>query len=219
MNYSEALSFTFQDENWIKKVALGGFFALLSFFGGLIFLFGFFLVGYYVGVIRNVMNNEEKPLPEWSKMSKIFLDGIMGSIIIFVYLLIVGGICALAIVNIAHDPHLSDAELAMGCVTVSLMTLFALVIFINFGLLQFAMTENFAMAFNVVEMVSFFRHHLGDFVAITVFSLLLNGILLCAGLGIFSPFTNFWGLIVQAHLFGQCAKQVQSVSSHAVQSA
>ncbi|MCH7680508.1 DUF4013 domain-containing protein [candidate division KSB1 bacterium] len=77
MNYSEALSFTFQDKEWLKKIGLGGFFALISFYAGLFFIFGFFLVGYYIGVLRNVMNDEESPLPDWSNMSKIFVDGLM----------------------------------------------------------------------------------------------------------------------------------------------
>lgn len=218
MNYSEALSFTFRDSEWIKKIAIGGFIAFISFYAGLVFIFGYFLVGYYVGVIRNVMKQEEIPLPDWSNLSKIFVDGILGSIIMFVYFLIIGGICALAIVHFATNPYMAEFEMVIGIVSVSIITLIALAIFINFGLLQFAATENFGSAFNLAEMMQFFKHNLGNFLAITVFSLILNGILLCAGLGILSPFTNFWGIIVQAHLFGQCARESQPASP-AVQSA
>ena len=46
MNYSEALSFTLKDKEWLKKIGLGGFFALIGFYAVLVFFFGFFLVGY-----------------------------------------------------------------------------------------------------------------------------------------------------------------------------
>ena len=40
MNYSEALAFTFRDTDWLKKIAIGGLIAFISFYLGLFFLFG-----------------------------------------------------------------------------------------------------------------------------------------------------------------------------------
>ena len=219
MNYSEALSFTFQDKEWLKKVGIGGFFALISFYAGLFFIFGFFLVGYYIGVLRNVMNGEESPLPDWSNMSKIFVDGIMGTIIILIYFIIIGGLCAILITNVATDPYIQDYELAISCVLTSLLTLFALGFFINYGLIQYAATENFGSAFSLSGIFTLVKNDLGNFLAIMIFSSILNAILFLAGLGILSPFTNFWGLVVQAHLFGQCASGLQSTTPTALQSA
>ncbi len=217
MNYSEALSFVFRDDNWVKKIALGGLIAFFSFFGGLFFIIGFLLVGYYVAVVRNVFHDVEDPLPDWSDVSKIFVDGLLGGVIIFAYTVVLGGLCALAIVSIANQTHTGDAELAMGCVTISLVTLFALMILINYALVQLAITDNFAAAFNFSQMFLVFRHQLGHYLAISVFSVILNSMLFLAALGIFAPFTNFWGMVVQAHLFGQCARQLQT-TTHLVQS-
>ncbi len=212
MNYSEALSFVFEDEEWLKKMAIGGFIALVSFYAGLVFIFGFFLVGYYIGVMRLVMAGDENPLPDWSDTSKLFVDGLLGAIISLVYVIICGGLCALFIVNLANSPYTSDAEMVVGCVVAGFATFFALTFFINYGLMQFALTESFSAAFSFPDMLRFFRNNLGDFIAITIFSLILNLMLLCAGLAILSPFTNFWGMVVQAHLFGQCARQSRPVS-------
>lgn len=213
MNYSEALAFTFRDEDWLKKLAIGGLFGVASFLAGLFFIFGFFIMGYYVGVLRNVINGEEKALPEWSDMSQIFLDGLLGSIIFVAYFIVIGGICALFITKFANDPYLTDFELVMSIVLISLATLIALTVFINFGLMQFAATDNFGAAFSLPGILKLVRSQLGNFMAISIFSMILNAILLCVGLGILSPFTNFWGFVVQAHLFGQCARHLQEGST------
>ena len=68
MNYSEALSFAFRDRNWLKKIVIGGAIAFASFYLGIIFIFGFFVIGYYIGVLRNVAKAVESPLPEWNDL-------------------------------------------------------------------------------------------------------------------------------------------------------
>ncbi len=216
MNYSEALSFTFRDEVWFKKIAIGGLIGFISFYAGLFFIFVFFLFGYYIGIVRNVIKGEESPLPDWSDMSKIFVDGILGGIIFLFYFVVIGGICALFITNVAMDSYMHDFEKVSLIVFLSITTLIALWFFINYGIVQFAATENFAAAFSVTGMVKLVKSNLANFFAIIVFSLILHGILFCAGLGILSPFTNFWGLVIQAHLFGQCAKEMD-ISATTVQ--
>jgi len=219
MNYSEALSFTFQDKEWLKKIGLGGLFALISVYAGLFFIFGFFLVGYYIGVLRNVMHGEETPLPDWSNMSKIFVDGLMGTIIILIYFIAIGGICALLIARITSDPYVQDHEVAISCVLTALATLFALGFFINYGLMQIAATENFGSAFSLSGIFTLIKTDFGNFLAVLIFSSILNAILFLAGLAILSPFTNFWGLVVQAHLFGQYARGLQGTTPPVPQSA
>ncbi len=209
MNYSKALSFVFEDPDWVKKLAIGGLLAFLSFYCGLIFIIGFFLLGYYLQILRQVASGEYHMLPQWSNWGQLFIDGILGAAILFAYFVIVGGIGAIAIVYFATNPYMHEAEMLIGIVVVSLIMLFALALLGNIALVRFAIAENFGAAFNFSGYPDLLRRHYGSILAITVFSLVLNGILLCVGLGIFSPFTNFWGLVVQAHLFGQLARDFQ----------
>jgi hypothetical protein len=208
MNYSEALSFSFQDQAWAKKIAIGGLMVFVAMFTGVFFFVGFFAIGYYVTVLRNVMHGEAKPLPEWRNCGKLFGDGILGGIIFLIYFLVIGGITALFIVKAATDSDLYRFELAMTITVISLVALLSLSIFANLGLMQFAATNDFAAAFNLSEIFRLLRNDFGNYFSITILSIILNGILFMAGIGIFSPFTNFWGFMVQAHLFGQCAKSV-----------
>jgi len=210
MNYSTALSYIFQDKDWLKKIVLGGFCLFIAVFSGILFFAAFFSIGYYVSVQRHVMQGEEKPLPEWdNNWSKFFVDGLMGALILFVYFIVIGGIGAIIIVNFALA-DMADYEKVLGIVFTALGILLGLTIMGNLGLMQFAATNDFAAAFRLPEISQLLKNDFGNFVTIVLFTSLLNAMLFLAGLGIFSPFTNFWGYMVQAHLFGQFAKGVNS---------
>ena len=210
MNYSTALSYIFQDKDWLKKTVLGGFFLFIAVFSGILFFVAFFAIGYYVSVLRHVMQGAEKPLPEWdNNWGKFFTDGLMGALIIFVYLIVIGGLGAIIIVNFAMS-DMADYEKVLGIIFTALGILLGLTIMGNLGLMQFAATNDFAAAFRLPEISQLLKNDFGNFVTIVLFTSLLNAMLFLAGLGIFSPFTNFWGYMVQAHLFGQFAKGVNS---------
>jgi len=219
MNYSTALSYIFQDQDWLKKTVLGGFCIFIAVFSGILFFAAFFAIGYYVNVLRHVMNNAEKPLPEWdNNWSKFFVDGLMGALILFVYFIAIGGLGAIIIVNFALA-DIADYERVLGIVFTGLGILLGLTIFGNLGLMRYAATNDFAAAFRLPEISQMLKNDFGNFVTIVLFTSLLNAMLFLAGLAIFSPFTNFWGCMVQAHLFGQFARGANSTLPAAVQPA
>lgn len=208
MNYSEALSFTFQDKDWLKKTAIGGFCVFIAVFTGLFFFVGFFAIGYYLAVLRNVIRGEEKILPEWdSNWSKFFADGLMGAIIMLINFLVIGGLGAIIIVGLATSSDLADYEMVLGIVFTAIGMAICLIVTTNLCFMQFAKTNDFAAAFRVAEIANLLKNDSGNFLTIVIFVSILNAILFLAGLGIFSPFTNFWGYLVQAHLFGQYARR------------
>src|SRR3990172_3893388 len=68
MNISKSFSFVFEDKQWISKLGLG---ALVTF----IPILNFAWSGYMVGILRNVLNNEPEPLPNWDDFGKKLSDG------------------------------------------------------------------------------------------------------------------------------------------------
>jgi hypothetical protein len=206
MDYTEALSFSFKDEEWHKKLLIGGLFLFAGMFAALLFITGFLVMGYYVGVLRNVLHGEEKPLPSWTSWSKIIVDGILGGIIFLIYFVFIGGLAALVIVGVVEEPGMEEVERVMVIIATSLLALLGLMILTNLGLVRFAATNDFGAAFGFAEIFRLLKNDFGDYLSLSIFSFILNAVLFLAGLGIFSPFTNFWGLVVQAHLFGQCAR-------------
>jgi hypothetical protein len=213
MNYSEALSFAFQDKDWAKKAALGGFCLFIAVFSGILFFIGFFALGYYLGILRNVIHGNEKILPEWeNNWGKFFADGLMGAIILLINVLVIGGVCAAIIVALATSSDLADYEMVLGIVFTAIATAVCLIVTTNLCFIQFAKTNDFAAAFRFAEIADLLKNDFANFVTIVIFVSILNAILFLAGLGIFSPFTNFWGYMVQAHLFGQYAKRTRAAA-------
>lgn len=213
MNYSEALSFIFQDKDWVKKTAIGGFCLFIAVFSGILFFIGFFAIGYYLAVLRNVIQGEEKILPEWDgNWGKFFADGLLGAIIMLINFLVIGGLCAIIIVGLATSSDLAEYEMVLGIVFTAIATAVSLIVTINLCFVQFAKTNDFAAAFRVAEIADLLKDDFANFLTIVIFVSILNAILFLAGLGIFSPFTNFWGYLVQAHLFGQYARKARTTA-------
>ena len=83
MDIGKSLTFISEDERWVNKVII---LLIVSFFSFLIFPI-FFLIGYAIGITRNVKDGVEKPLPEWEDWGKLFMDGLYIFIAQFVYTL------------------------------------------------------------------------------------------------------------------------------------
>jgi hypothetical protein len=78
MNIGKSFSFVFDDKQWISKLGLG---ALITF----IPILNFAWTGYMVGIIRNVMNNAQEPLPAWDDFGKKLTDGLLLAVASIVY--------------------------------------------------------------------------------------------------------------------------------------
>jgi hypothetical protein len=83
MDVGKALTFITEDERWVNKVII---LLIVSFFSFLIIPI-FFLIGYAIGITRNVKDGVEKPLPEWENWGQLFMDGLYIFIAQFVYTL------------------------------------------------------------------------------------------------------------------------------------
>ena len=71
MDVAKAFTFVTEDERWMSKIGIG---AAISLFFFLIIPIPL-LVGYLVGITRNVKEGVERPLPEWDDFGQLFMDG------------------------------------------------------------------------------------------------------------------------------------------------
>ncbi|HHJ06656.1 MAG TPA: DUF4013 domain-containing protein, partial [Anaerolineae bacterium] len=79
MNIGKAFTYIFDDEEWFKKLALGGLIAIVP-------ILNFATLGYIVEVIKNVRDNNERPMPDWSEgLSQFFMSGVMVFVGLLVY--------------------------------------------------------------------------------------------------------------------------------------
>jgi len=81
MDIGKAFGFVFEDHDWVTKVLIGGVMSLLS-----PLLIGvFFLAGYSVDLIKNVMNDVDPPLPRWDDLGDKAVKGIKLTVIFLVW--------------------------------------------------------------------------------------------------------------------------------------
>jgi len=78
MDMGKAFTYIFDDESWITKILIGGIL-------GIIPIVNFAVIGYMVEALRNVAQEMERPLPEWSGFGEKFVKGLMVLIIGFIY--------------------------------------------------------------------------------------------------------------------------------------
>lgn len=80
MNIGKSFSFPFEDKQWISKLGLGAVITLVP-------ILNFAWTGYIVQLTRNVMNNEQEPLPTWDDIGKKLTEGLILALAGLVYFL------------------------------------------------------------------------------------------------------------------------------------
>lgn len=80
MDIGRGITYVFEDSDWLKKVAIGGLVSLVP-------ILNFVTYGYYLAVLRQLMEGREQPLPEWDDFGQKFFDGLILVLIMFVWAL------------------------------------------------------------------------------------------------------------------------------------
>lgn len=215
MNISEALTFTFRDEDWLKKLGIGALITLVSFL--LIIPFPI-LIGYQIATMRNVMNGEKRPLPAWDNTGEMFVEGwkIVGvSLVYSLPLIILYGL----IFGLIFALENSGAEDILGvfiglaqCVV--FIFSMAMALFAPAVLVQYARTGTFSDCFNFSEIYAFTRRNIGN-VLLTIISSIVASLLMQIAavislITICGPIIVFlagyvWLAAAIGHLYGQVA--------------
>jgi hypothetical protein len=217
MDIGSAFTFMFDDEEWVKKLAIGGGIALVAtilspiLVGIVLFLP---LGGYMLETLKGVRDGQTK-LPEWSDFGNLFVKGLMLAVIGLVYNIpVILLVCLAAGVNIGMAEADADLAQALGilsaCFTCLQIVLSILISFILPGaIIRYAQYDTFGSAFQIGEIFRFITGNIGNyiiaFLLLWVASMLsLLGLIVCI-IGVF--FTMFWAILVQGNLYGQLARQ------------
>ena len=123
MDIGRSFTYVMEDEEWWKKVLIGGLLSLIPVVGPL------YMLGYVLQVIQNIIAGQETPLPEvMEDFGGRIVKGLMLGIIAFIYMLpfivisaCAGGGAALFAENIA-DPTARDVvpivwSVCFGCLS------------------------------------------------------------------------------------------------------
>ncbi len=211
MDIGSSFTFMFEDENWLKKVLIGGIVALIP-------IVNFAAIGYIVQIIRNVRDGHPLPLPEWDQFGAYFMDGLWVFLIILVYLIPVILLSCIQGIGTAAlgSSNNQDAQSAVGILSACFSCLIALwsllvAILLPAVLVRYAEVGEFMAGFRFGEIFSVITANVGSYVIVLLLMWVASfigqlGIILCI-VGVI--FTSFWAYLVSGNLIGQLAAQVR----------
>jgi len=227
MDFGKAFVFMFEDPDWLRKLGIGTLVVLIGtlFSPILIGLVPLLIVaGYCLDVLRNVMEGREYPLPEWEDWVGFLVRGLRlaGVLIVWALPLIIGAI-PMGIGSALLDNRSGGAQ-AVGVLLLicgsCLALLWGLFLFLLSPAIyaRLARTGRFVAAFDLVKLWDFTRANLGNVIVAVLLTWvadliaaiggsLLGVIAVVIGLLVTIPFATLWSYLVQAHLYGQVARQ------------
>jgi hypothetical protein len=220
MDIGKALSFVFEDEEWISKILLGAVIVLIPIFGQLA------LFGYGIAIIRNVKADDPRPLPAWSNLGDFILDGFKFWVATLIYAIpFIIFLCPIMLVWVLPALGAENEDLAailagvsgivsmlLGCLAVLygiLLSLLTPVIQI-----RYAETGEIGPCLAVGEVFRLLFDNLGGVLVAVVLGWAVSTVVLSiAGtltLGLLALPGSVWLKALSCHMYGQISQQVAS---------
>ncbi|NOX62099.1 MAG: DUF4013 domain-containing protein [Chloroflexi bacterium] len=221
MDYGKAITFVFEDEEWISKVLIGGLIFFLTmllawtFIGAL--AGGALITGYMLELLRNVRRGDERPLPAWDEWGEKMTDGFKLFVIFLIWslpMVVVALPVGLVIGLMADSDASAVASLLLFCFS-CLTFIYAIAVALAAPAItiKYAESGEISAGFQFGEIAAFTREHLLEVIVILIVMLFVQlvagfvGMLLC---GVGMLFTAFYSILVQGHLYGQLGRELDS---------
>jgi len=217
IDLGKALTFVFDDPEWVPKVLVGTLFAFL-----IPFVIGsVFVTGYAVAIARQTMRRSSPPLPAWDDLAAIFIDGLKGLAISLSHKLPVILLSILMIFAVVGGTLLQrqGGTLPEGLVYYGVPAIFggwflvfvlslALLFYVPAAFVRFIQTDRLGAAFDVMDNVAFIRNH-GTTYLTGILAIVLAGFIGQLGIivfcvGVFPAM--FWSACVMGYVVGELAR-------------
>lgn len=219
MDIGKALGFVFEDEDWVTKMLLGTVILLIPIFGG------FALIGYTIVVMRSVMADEPRPLPEWKDLGNYFMDGLKFWVATLVYALPIFIImCPFVVIWLLPALAGGEEDLAailagisgvlsvgLGC----LASLYGILMSLLMPVVQirYAETGEIGCCLRFGEMFRFLFANLGSIIVsqlvVWFAGMVLMSVVGGLSLGLLVLPIGVWLNVFSGHLYGQIGRQAQ----------
>lgn len=235
MDIAKAFTYFSEDERWVGKLGIGALISLLSF----LILPAFLLYGYAVGITRNVMNGEKRPLPEWEDLGTLFKDGLVMFVAGIVYtlpfwlLICIAFAATIGFGGLSEATQISEDAVAagilatyglVGCLTLIFMLAF---FFISPAIvIQYVRQGDLAACFRFAEVLAIVRDNFADiliagltpFAASFVLSIVFGALNFIPCLGTIAAFFLSFAIapyltVITGHLYGQIAGKIGGTPS------
>lgn len=222
MDIQKSFTYPFDDEEWPNKVLIG---ALIS----AVPILGLAASGYWLGVIKNVVQDQTRPLSNWDDIGNMFVRGLMYTLGVLAYslpLLIV--VCLFAALGGGFSALMSDSQSGEGAMAAlfsvggiffgcfSLLYLLAMLVILPAATVRFALTNQIGEMFKVNALLDDIRRNVSGYLTAVL-------VMIVAGIGVFTvvgaagtvlSIVPVCGWIVAWLLNAAASFYLQLVSSH-----
>jgi hypothetical protein len=217
VDFGRSFTYVSEDPEWVKKVLIGGVFALLS-----AVLVGVpFVLGYFGRTLRNVAEGAPRPLPEWDDLGGLFNEGLRLTLVYLAYalgfavvLLAIGAAFigpAMLLGNSRHGEQVLGLLGGLGMLAfyaVAFLGGLALGVYLPAALARAALRASAGAGFQPAATVRFIQANLGNYLLSLVIYLVAGfvaqfAIVLCC-VGIFPAV--FWSYLVLARALGDTVR-------------
>ncbi len=218
MDIGRSFSYVFEDQEWLKKVLIGGIVNLIP-------IVNFAATGYFVEQTKRTYEGRELPLPEWDNFGGYFVKGLMTLVAGLIYSIpaLVIYCCVMVVPSMlgAGASGSSSSSNSAGPLAgvvgilafcgVCLMLLYGLVVLFFFPALltRYALTDQFGAFFQFGPAWQLIQTNIGSYVIAVVVYVVASMIASFVGsiacvIGV--AWTSFWAYLVFAYLFGSFAR-------------
>ncbi len=226
MDFASALTFPFEDEDWLKKlgigvlITLGG--ALLSFILLIpLLLMVLVFTGWQYEIIKRVKKDDPTPLPGWDDFGGLLKRGVtlVGAGLIYQLPVVLFG-CAAGIVALLPVLGVSDenafavmgtaAMIGVSCCSclIILYAIVAAIVYIG-GLIRYTDNEEFSTFFQIGDNFALVKDNIGDFGMLLLFYIVAGiGVNILSATGIGGLVAPVFQSYFTGHLVGQLAKKL-----------
>ncbi len=218
MDFTRALTYPFEDNDWLKKLGLGVLIQFIPLIGQ------FTLQGWSFEISKRVRSNDPTPLPDWSNFGGLLSKGFMlflAGLIYQIPTVIFACVATFVWVLPAMGAGSEDAAAALAGVASilviccsCLIALYALAAAIVFwgGYVRYIDQEEFGTFFQFGDNIALVRNNIGDFGMVLLYVVLAGAIVsvvssITAGIGslLSTPFMMYF----IGHLLGQLAHKLR----------
>jgi hypothetical protein len=207
LDIGKSFTYMFEDENWIKKIIIGGVLLLVP-------IVNIISMGYMLEALKRTADGIDIPLPEWDDFGGKFMKGLMIVVIVLIYTipiwLILCVVFGLTVIAGDNDTMASLVGLLSACAMCVYLIWGILVCVVTpAALIKCAITGEFMSAFQFGEIFGFIKSNLANYLV----AIVLTGVAgMVAGFGVIACFvgmlfTGFWSYLVMAHLLGQVQRE------------
>jgi len=221
IDFARSFRFVPEDPEWIKKILIGGGFALLS-----VLLIGIpFVAGYWARTLGRVAAGDARPLPEWDDLGGIFGDGLKLALVGLAYgliaVLVLGSLgCVIGFFFVGAGALEQQSQGAgsvlaalggLGAVGLYLLLILAglaLHLYVPAALVRVALKNDLASGFDFGAHFAFIRGNLVNYLLSLLFYLVASfvsqfGVVLCC-IGVFP--LAFWAYLILAYALGETVR-------------